>query len=108
MSARILYILSLVNFNVFIRCYIMNSNSSNKYMYLSVIIPAYNEEKRIRETIKSIDSYLSRQNYDYEIIVVSDGSKDRTARLIMSLEGEVRGLRLVDNKENHGKGYVVQ
>ena len=78
------------------------------YMYLSVIIPAYNEEGRIRETIKSIDSYLSRQNYDYEIIVVSDGSKDGTARLIMSLEGEVRGLRLIDNKENHGKGYVVK
>jgi len=77
-------------------------------LYLSVIIPAYNEEKRIRETLKSIDSYLSRQNYDYEIIVVSDGSKDGTGRLVTGLEAEVRGLRLIDNPENHGKGYVVR
>src|SRR3989344_1945463 len=41
-------------------------------MKLSVIIPAYNEEKRIKETLKSIDEYLRRQDYDYEILVVSD------------------------------------
>lgn len=77
-------------------------------MYLSVIIPAYNEEKRIGATLKSIDDYLRRQNYDYEILVVNDGSKDGTAGLVRSLEPEVKNLRLIDNKENHGKGYVVR
>lgn len=77
-------------------------------MYLSVIIPAYNEEKRIGETLKSIDAYLRRQNYDYEVIVVSDGSKDGTTGLARSLEPQIKGLKLIDNKENHGKGYVVK
>lgn len=77
-------------------------------MYLSVIIPAYNEEKRIGSTLKSIDEYLRRQNYDYEILVMSDGSKDGTVGFVKNLESEIRGLRLVDNKENHGKGYVVR
>ncbi|OGM96212.1 MAG: hypothetical protein A3B86_03665 [Candidatus Yanofskybacteria bacterium RIFCSPHIGHO2_02_FULL_38_22b] len=77
-------------------------------MYLSVIIPAYNEEKRIKETLKSIDEYLRRQNYDYEILVVSDGSKDDTVSLVKSLEPEIRGLRLIDIQENHGKGFSVK
>lgn len=77
-------------------------------MHLSVIIPAYNEEKRIGTTLESIDSYLSRQNYDYEVIVVSDGSKDRTASVVRSYEDRVKGLRLIENTVNHGKGYVVR
>ncbi|MDO8496478.1 MAG: glycosyltransferase family 2 protein [bacterium] len=77
-------------------------------MRLSIIVPAYNEEKRIGSTLKSIDEYLRRQNYDYEILVVNDGSKDNTADLVNGLRSEIVGLRLIDNKENHGKGYVVR
>jgi|SRR3989344_89967 len=77
-------------------------------MYLSVIIPAYNEEKRIGETLKSIDEYLRRQNYEYEIIVINDGSQDKTAELVRGMESSISGLRLMDNKENHGKGYVIR
>lgn len=77
-------------------------------MYLSVIIPAYNEEKRIGETLNSIDEYLRRQNYEYEILVVNDGSKDGTAQLVRDLESKIKGLKLIDNQENHGKGYVVK
>ena len=76
--------------------------------YLSVIIPAYNEEKRISATLLDIDRYLSRQNYDYEIIAVSDGSKDNTVSVVRNLQTKIRNLRLIDNKENHGKGYVVK
>ena len=47
-----------------------------KDVYLSVIIPAYNEEKRIADTIMDVSRYLSRQQYSAEIIVVNDGSKD--------------------------------
>lgn len=77
-------------------------------MYLSIIIPAYNEEKRIEKTLESIDSYLRMKNYDYEIIVVSDGSKDNLVSLVRRLEQTIKGLRVIDNKENHGKGYAVK
>ncbi|KKT82694.1 MAG: hypothetical protein A3B99_01755 [Candidatus Yanofskybacteria bacterium RIFCSPHIGHO2_02_FULL_44_12b] len=77
-------------------------------MHLSIVIPAYNEAKRISLTLKSIDEYLRRQNYDYEIIVVSDGSKDNTGEIVRGMVPAISGLRLIDNKENHGKGYVVR
>ena len=77
-------------------------------MYLSVIVPAYNEEKRISETIRSLDVYLRRQNYDYEILVINDGSNDGTADLIKRLELEIKGLRLINNHKNHGKGHAVK
>ncbi|MEX1064160.1 MAG: dolichyl-phosphate beta-glucosyltransferase [Candidatus Paceibacterota bacterium] len=77
-------------------------------MHLSIIIPAYNEEKRIEKTLLSIDEYLSKQSYDYEILVVNDGSKDKTAEVVNSLKSKIKGLDLVDNKDNHGKGWVVK
>ena len=77
-------------------------------MKLSVIIPCYNEEGRIVKTLREIDKYLSLQSYDSEIIVVSDGSKDRTAEVVRGMMSEIKNLRLIDNKENHGKGYVVR
>ena len=77
-------------------------------MYLSVIIPAYNEEKRLSKTLEEIDKYLSKQNYDYEILVVNDGSKDKTAQVIRDRVSVIQNLRLIDNKKNNGKGYVVR
>ncbi len=77
-------------------------------MFLSVVIPAYNEEKRLPKTLAEIDGYLRKQNYDYEIIVVNDGSKDNTAEVVRSLEDKIKNLKLTDNKENHGKGYVTR
>jgi len=77
-------------------------------IFLSVIIPAYNEEKRLPKTLEEIDKYLSRQSYDYEIIVVNDGSKDETAKVVRNLEIRIKNLKLIDNRENHGKGFVVR
>lgn len=77
-------------------------------MHLSVIIPAYNEEKRILKTLFEIDKYLKTQNYEYEIIVVSDGSKDKTAEIVRNLQPQIANLKLIDNQENHGKGFVVK
>src|SRR3989344_4197852 len=75
-------------------------------MHLSVIIPAYNEERRLPKTLKAIDDYLRSQDYDSEIVVVSDGSQDKTAQV--SKELGILNLRVIENKENHGKGYVVR
>ncbi len=77
-------------------------------LYLSVIVPAYQEEERIAATLQTINAYLSKQNYGYEIIVVNDGSKDRTAETVRKLIPRIANLRLIDNKINHGKGYVVR
>ena len=77
-------------------------------MYLSVVIPAYNEERRLPKTLEEIDDYLRRQSYDYEIIVVNDGSKDKTAEVVRCLTPGVKHLRLIDNKENNGKGFVAR
>ncbi len=77
-------------------------------MYLSVIIPAYKEERVIESTLRSIEAYLKRQSYDYEILVVIDGIKDKTVEIAKRLEPEIKGLRVIANQENHGKGYVVK
>jgi glycosyltransferase involved in cell wall biosynthesis len=77
-------------------------------MHLSVVIPAYNEEKRLPKTLEAVDSYLRKQNYDYEILVVNDGSKDGTAATVNYMEGVIKNLKLIDNKQNKGKGGVVK
>ncbi len=75
-------------------------------MKLSVIIPAYNEEKRIGKTLGEINAYLSRQNYDYEILVVDNGSKDKTRDIVHELQGRIKGLKLVE-RNSGGKGKAV-
>ena len=77
-------------------------------MRLSVIIPAYNEEKRINNTLKEIDKYLSSQDYDSEIIVVSDGSRDRTVDVVREAMKTIKNLKLIDNEQNRGKGFVTR
>ncbi|MBI2623919.1 glycosyltransferase family 2 protein [Candidatus Parcubacteria bacterium] len=75
---------------------------------LSVVIPAYNEAKRITATLLDVDHYLSRQGYAYEILVMNDGSTDNTVEVVRRFEGTIAHLRLIDNSENNGKGYVVR
>lgn len=77
-------------------------------MKLSVIIPAFNEEKRLPKTLEEIDKYLSKQNFEYEIIVVNDGSKDKTREVVREKMAKIKNLKLIDNKENQGKGAVVR
>jgi len=75
---------------------------------LSVIIPAFNEEKRIPQTLIDIDAYLRKQEYGYEIIVVDDGSSDGTVGVVEDMMNEIRNLKLIENKKNQGKGYSVR
>jgi dolichyl-phosphate beta-glucosyltransferase len=74
--------------------------------YLSIIIPAYNEERRIVRTLSETFDYLSAQKYESEVIVVNDGSSDRTAEKALAFES--RRLRLLENPGNRGKGYSVR
>lgn len=77
-------------------------------MRLSVIIPAYNEEKRLPKTLSEINDYLSKQSYDYEILVVDNGSKDNTAKVVKDLEGQIKGLKLISGASGNGKGFAVK
>ncbi len=80
----------------------------NKKPFLSVIIPAYNEVKRLPITLIDIDKYLSRVKFSYEILVVNDGSVDGTAEVVRRFSGMIKNLRLIDNEKNRGKGAVVR
>ena len=77
-------------------------------IYLSVIIPAFNEEENIRNAVMEISRYLTKQDYNSEVIVINDGSKDRTAEICTELESTVYNLKFIDNKKNQGKGAVVK
>ncbi|MBU6389259.1 glycosyltransferase family 2 protein [Patescibacteria group bacterium] len=76
--------------------------------YLSVIIPAYNEAERLPETLVLLKDFLERQEYPSEVIVVDDGSKDRTVELAKEIQNRFPELRIIENAQNRGKGAVVR
>lgn len=76
--------------------------------FISVVIPAYNEELRITPTIKTIAEYLKGNFRDFEIIVVDDGSRDKTVSVVESLCHDERCLKLLKNNTNRGKGFSVR
>lgn len=75
---------------------------------LSVVIPAYNEEKRITDTLMSVDSYLEKQSYDYEIIVIDNNSKDKTSEVVKKLEATTIQKSSVVLVTTPGKGAAVK
>jgi len=75
---------------------------------LSIVIPAFNEELRLPATLERIATYLERSRRDVEVLVVDDGSKDRTATVAESLRSKIPTLRVVPNGVNRGKGYSVR
>lgn len=77
-------------------------------IYLSVIIPAYNEEKRLPTTLLAVDKYLSEQTYPYEILVVNDGSKDSTVKIVKNFQRMIKNLIFLEYGKNRGKGYAVR
>ena len=80
----------------------------NEEVYLSVIIPAFNEAKRIMPTLESILAYLRQKEYSYEVLIVDDGSTDDTVKIVKSINNSEITIRVIENKENHGKGFVVR
>lgn len=77
-------------------------------IYLSVIIPAKNEEKHIKETVQSVFDYLTLHNIEHEIIVVSNGSTDKTDDVVRELTASVPTLKLINYSHTAGKGYAVK
>lgn len=76
---------------------------------LSIVIPAYNEERRLPATIKRLRCYLGQASWDFsEILVVDDGSRDATARVAQNVDQAGPPVRLLRNPGNRGKGYAVR
>jgi dolichyl-phosphate beta-glucosyltransferase len=71
---------------------------------ISIIIPAYNEEKRLPGTLLKVQEYLASSKWDFaEVVVVDDGSRDATAKVARDA-----GVRVLENPGNRGKGYSVK
>ena len=78
-------------------------------MFLSIIIPAYNEEERLTVSLDKLYHYLIGRNYDYEVIVVDDGSSDRTGKTVLeSMLAKSGKIIFLTNGENKGKGFSVK
>lgn len=75
---------------------------------LSVVIPSFNEAERITKTLLAVGDFLKKQPYAYEILVINDGSHDSTAEVVRNLESSIANLKLIDNQDNHGKGWVTR
>ena len=75
---------------------------------LSIIIPAFNEELRLPVTLAQISAYIRLGGRQTEVIVVDDGSTDRTTDIAHSFHDEIPCLRVLSNGRNCGKGYSVR
>lgn len=76
--------------------------------FLSVVIPAYNEEKRIVPTLQAIIDYLKRQNYSWELIISDDGSSDRTVQVCQDILKNYPNTIVLKAPQNEGKGSAVR
>jgi len=75
---------------------------------LSVFLPAYNEEKTLAKTTQKVDEILKKIANDYEIIIVDDGSKDKTGQIADKLASENRKIKVVHHSPNRGYGAALK
>ena len=75
---------------------------------LSIIIPSFNEEQRLPDTLRKIAAYVRERRPDTEVIVVDDGSTDKTATVARSYQARIPLLRVLSNGTNRGKGFSVR
>ncbi|MHB1001556.1 MAG: dolichyl-phosphate beta-glucosyltransferase [Armatimonadota bacterium] len=78
------------------------------YPHLSIIIPAYNEETRILNTLLVISKYIETLTYVCEVIVVDDGSSDSTLSICREFSASHERFDIITYQENRGKGYAVR
>ncbi|USN45926.1 MAG: glycosyltransferase family 2 protein [Candidatus Woesearchaeota archaeon] len=75
-------------------------------MNISIIVPVYNEERRVVEGVTAIHKYFSKKKYVFELIVVSDGSTDKTVELLKTCN--FSNVKILHYNKNRGKGYAVK
>jgi dolichyl-phosphate beta-glucosyltransferase len=75
---------------------------------LSIVIPAYNEQRRLPVTLDSVHGFCTEQLLDFELIIVDDGSKDGTRLVVEEFAKHHDGVRLISYQPNQGKGHAVK
>jgi dolichyl-phosphate beta-glucosyltransferase len=75
--------------------------------FLSIILPAHNEESRLPKSLQLFEQFLGEQSYTSEVIVVENGSSDRTFEIAKAFEGRLPGLKVI-HEEQSGKGRAIQ
>ncbi|HSI72821.1 MAG TPA: dolichyl-phosphate beta-glucosyltransferase [Fimbriimonas sp.] len=76
--------------------------------YLSVVVPAYDEEARLLPTLRGLHEYYSAKDYTYDVLIVNDGSKDRTGAIVEEFARVHPSFRLLEYGANRGKGHAVK
>jgi len=79
-----------------------------QYPKYSIVIPAFNESRRLPATLQAVIAYIRTQPWQAEIIVVNDGSTDATAKVVLDFARTAPEIRLIENPGNRGKGYSVR
>ncbi len=82
--------------------------SQETSIFLSVVMPVYNEEHCVRESIRRIRAFMDLKNWAWELLIVSDGSKDDTDRLVMEAAASDSHIKLLRSEQNRGKGATVR
>lgn len=75
---------------------------------LSIVIPAYNEEKKIAKDIEAVFNYFKEYEINGELVVVDDGSHDKTLEIAKSYENKFPALKVISYGKNQGKGYAIK
>lgn len=81
---------------------------SKEEIFVSIVIPAYKEERRIANILSAIEAYQKCNNFQIETLVVIDASPDNTKKAALEYQNRIRNLRIIDNKKHLGKGGVVR
>jgi glycosyltransferase involved in cell wall biosynthesis len=76
-------------------------------LFLSIVAPAFNEDETIETVVKDWAGILKQLKYSYEIIIVNDGSTDRTNSILEDLKEEIVNLRVISYNSNRGYGYAM-
>lgn len=83
------------------------TSGQKPFLFLSIVIPAYNEETRLQNTLPQVANFLTTQPYKAEIVVIDDGSVDRTAEVVEQIARQYACIRLV-RAAHGGKGHAVK
>ena len=84
-----------------------NPQSAEIDVHLSLVVPTFNEEARIVSSLKQIQTYLQKQPYRWEVLVVDDGSQDTTRELVREISSQDPRISLIP-QTHRGKGHAVK
>src|SRR4051812_24157661 len=86
----------------------MSPDTPQSRLQLSLIIPCYDEERRLPATLARVQEYLEAATYSYEVLIVDDGSADDTVALAERAAARNSAIRVLGYGANRGKGYAVR